>query len=169
VCSYPQRTNENTAVRRATDFLSASDFGASPVGELFRLQDVRYSIMVPLSPGGDLDYRIELWRADGPDFSDREQMLLTLLRPHLAELELAQRRRRAAPQLTSRQSELLQLVATGLTNRQVARRLSLSEGTVRRHLENIYQRLGVASRTAAAAHVRRGPNEAPTMRNGNTP
>jgi DNA-binding CsgD family transcriptional regulator len=153
VCSYPQRTDDNTAVRRATDFLSASDFRTSPVGELFRMQEVRYSIMVPLVPGGDVDYRIELWRADGPDFSDREQLLLTLLRPHLAELELTQRRRRAALLLTPRQTELLRLVATGLTNRQVAKRLSLSEGTVRRHLENVYQRLGVASRTAAAAYV----------------
>jgi DNA-binding CsgD family transcriptional regulator len=153
VCSYPQQTDDKTGVRRATDFLSASEFRGSPVGELFRLQDSRFNIMVPLAIEGDVDYRIELWRSEGPDFSDREQMLLTLLRPHLAELELAQRRRRANPLLTPRQTELLQLVANGLTNRQVATRLSLSEGTVRRHLENIYQRLGVASRTAAAAHV----------------
>lgn len=153
VCSYPQQTEDKTGVRRATDFLSASEFRGSPVGELFRLQNARYNIMVPLAIERDVDYRIELWRSDGPDFTDREQMLLTLLRPHLAELELAQRRRRSTPPLTPRQTELLQLVASGLTNRQVAKRLSLSEGTVRRHLENIYQRLGVASRTAAAAHV----------------
>jgi len=61
----------------------------------------------------------------------------------------ARRRRAATPQLTHRQWELLRLVAAGHTNAQIARRLDLSEGTVRRHLENIYGRLQVSSRTAA--------------------
>jgi DNA-binding NarL/FixJ family response regulator len=43
----------------------------------------------------------------------------------------------------------LRLVADGRTNAQIARRLGLSEGTVRTHLENIYGRLQVSSRTAA--------------------
>ena len=51
--------------------------------------------------------------------------------------------------ITPRQSDLLRLVADGHTNAQVARRLGLSEGTVRTHLENIYGRLRVSSRTAA--------------------
>jgi DNA-binding NarL/FixJ family response regulator len=51
--------------------------------------------------------------------------------------------------LTQRQLELLRLVAEGRTNSQIARRLDISEGTVRKHLENIYQRLDVTSRTAA--------------------
>ena len=63
-----------------------------------------------------------------------------------------------AERLTKRQPELLDLVAAGLTNRQVARQLGLSEGTVRRHLENIFTRLGVNSRTAAVAwHTHRAP------------
>jgi DNA-binding NarL/FixJ family response regulator len=93
-----------------------------------------------------------LWRVDGPDFSDRDQLLLTLLRPALAELDLAMRLRCSTP-LTARQSQLLDLVADGMTNRQIAKRLHLSEGTVRRHLENSFERLGVNSRAAAAAHV----------------
>jgi DNA-binding NarL/FixJ family response regulator len=44
---------------------------------------------------------------------------------------------------------VLRLVAAGHTNAQVARRLGVTEGTVRTHLENIYERLGVSSRTAA--------------------
>jgi DNA-binding CsgD family transcriptional regulator len=162
VCSYPQQSADKTAVRRATDFMPQAELKASPVGELFRVQGARYNVMLPLVADGELDYRIELWRSDGPDFSDREQMVLALLRPHLAELELAQRRRHTAPLLTPRQTELLRLVADGLTNRQVANRLFLSEGTVRRHLENIYERLGVTSRTAAAAYVSRlNPAERP--------
>jgi DNA-binding NarL/FixJ family response regulator len=44
-------------------------------------------------------------------------------------------------------------VAAGHTNTQIARRIGLSEGTVRTHLENIYERLQVSSRTAAATRA----------------
>jgi len=42
------------------------------------------------------------------------------------------------PRLTPRQKDLLRLLAAGYTNTQIARRLGISEGTVRTHLENIY-------------------------------
>lgn len=151
-CNYPQQTGDFTNVRRATDFYSAREFRSSLVSELFRVQGVRYETLIPLPPDGDIDHRIILWRYDGPDFSNRDQLLLTLLRPALAELDLALRLRQSTP-LTPRQSQLLELVADGLTNRQVAKQLGLSEGTVRRHLENSFERLGVRSRAAAAAHI----------------
>jgi ATP/maltotriose-dependent transcriptional regulator MalT len=53
--------------------------------------------------------------------------------------------------LTAREAEVLCLVATGVGNREVADALSISEATVRRHLANIYVKLGVSTRTAAAA------------------
>ena len=53
------------------------------------------------------------------------------------------------PRLTPRQTDLLGLLAAGHTNTQIARRLGISEGTVRTHLENIYERLHVSSRTTA--------------------
>lgn len=53
--------------------------------------------------------------------------------------------------LTGREAEVLRLVASGDTNRQIARALHLSERTVARHLSNIFTKVGVASRTAAAA------------------
>jgi len=53
--------------------------------------------------------------------------------------------------LTAREVEVLRQVAAGLSNRDAARTLSISEATVRRHLANIYLKLGVGSRTAAAA------------------
>jgi DNA-binding CsgD family transcriptional regulator len=52
-------------------------------------------------------------------------------------------------ELTEREIELLQLVATGVTNRQVAQRLSISVNTVKVHLRNIYAKLGAESRTEA--------------------
>ncbi|HEX6318247.1 MAG TPA: response regulator transcription factor [Burkholderiales bacterium] len=54
-------------------------------------------------------------------------------------------------QLSSRELEVLRLVATGRSNREIAARLFISEHTVARHLSNIFSKLGVASRTAATA------------------
>jgi predicted ATPase/DNA-binding CsgD family transcriptional regulator len=51
--------------------------------------------------------------------------------------------------LTSREVEVLVLVATGMTNAQVAHRLFISPRTVQRHLNSVYHKLGVGSRTAA--------------------
>lgn len=56
----------------------------------------------------------------------------------------------ARPQLTSREVEVLQLVRRGLSNREVARRLGISERTVKTHLTSVYQRIGVLDRTQAA-------------------
>lgn len=152
-CSYPQRHGDFTSVRRASDFHSTRDLAASPLGEYMRLCGMRHEAVMPLTPDGAVDHRLVLWRGEGPDFSDHEQLLLTLVRPHLAEAERMHRRPRSALLLTPRQDELLQLVAAGLTNRQIGGRLHISEGTVRRHLENIFDRLGVTSRTAAASHA----------------
>ncbi|MDZ5622251.1 LuxR C-terminal-related transcriptional regulator [Nocardioides sp. HM23] len=55
--------------------------------------------------------------------------------------------------LTAREAEVLRLVATGLSNPEIAAALFLSEKTVARHLSNIFTKLDVTSRTAAAAYA----------------
>lgn len=55
--------------------------------------------------------------------------------------------------LTRRQRQVLVLVAEGLSDRDIAERLCLSEHTVHRHVANAFQRLGVSTRTAAVAHA----------------
>jgi len=57
----------------------------------------------------------------------------------------------AASVLTPRELDVLKLVAQGLSNPDIARRLALSEHTVHRHLANILRKLGLSSRAAAAA------------------
>ena len=53
--------------------------------------------------------------------------------------------------LTAREVQVLSLVATGRTNREISSTLMISEHTVARHLQNIFNKLGVSSRTAATA------------------
>jgi len=61
------------------------------------------------------------------------------------------------PSLTPREIAVLELVAKGLSNREIGAALSTSAGTVKTHLERIYAKLGVGDRTAAAlAAIQRG-------------
>jgi DNA-binding CsgD family transcriptional regulator len=87
-------------------------------------------------------------RHGGRDFSERDRTVLDLLQPYLSRL-----RSPAVPALTPREREVLKWVARGLTNAQVARELWLAPSTVRKHLENVYAKLGVSTRTAAVARA----------------
>ncbi|MFF9242457.1 response regulator [Streptomyces sp. NPDC014801] len=74
----------------------------------------------------------------------------TALAPAVAD-RLLHRLRTPGTSLTRRETEVLTLVAEGLSNLAVARRLHLTEGTVKSHLARVYAKLGVDSRTAAVA------------------
>ena len=56
------------------------------------------------------------------------------------------------PVLTRREREILQLLATGLSNQEMAEKLVIAEGTLKRHVANLYQKLGVHNRTQAIRH-----------------
>jgi DNA-binding CsgD family transcriptional regulator len=56
-------------------------------------------------------------------------------------------------QLTAREKEVIQLMAQGLANKQIALSLSISEHTVKFHLSSLYAKLGISSRTEA---IKRG-------------
>lgn len=76
--------------------------------------------------------------------------------PRLAARHILQRQRaQQRMALTPREMEVLALVAEGLTNAQIAQRLVVSQETVKFHLRNIYQKLGVSTRTEAAAYYYR--------------
>ena len=64
------------------------------------------------------------------------------------------RRRRSGPSgLTDRQVEVLRLLAAGLSNREIARRLSVSPRTAEHHVQDIYARIGVSTRASAALYA----------------
>jgi DNA-binding CsgD family transcriptional regulator len=88
------------------------------------------------------------------DFGERDRALLALLLPFLARIRERWERRHRPAMLTRREAEVLELVAQGLTNAQIAARLVISGTTVRTHLEHIFGKLGVHTRTAAVAQLR---------------
>ena len=60
----------------------------------------------------------------------------------------------ATAKLSEREEEVLRLVAAGLPNKQIARKLGIAERTVKAHLTNVFQRIGVTDRTQAALWAR---------------
>jgi two-component system, NarL family, nitrate/nitrite response regulator NarL len=78
-----------------------------------------------------------------------------LLFSHLAELGRERRRDEQLDflDLTARELEILRLIADGLKNQEIAKRLYLSVHTVKNHVHNILERLGVTSRWSAVTHA----------------
>jgi DNA-binding NarL/FixJ family response regulator len=77
------------------------------------------------------------------------------IHPKAARALLGARAGATQTQLTSRESEVLSLVREGLANKQIARRLDISERTVKAHLTSAFARIGVADRTQAALWAQR--------------
>jgi len=150
-CSYPDRTGDTTSVTMTSDFATELEHHASGMYVDYTQHfGVEHELMVVLPLGHHHAVRLLFARGKGTDFTERDRAVLQLLRPHLNEiLHRADAARRQVPELTPRQWELMRLVAGGYTNAQIARRLVLSEATVRKHLENIFHRLDVNNRTAA--------------------
>jgi DNA-binding CsgD family transcriptional regulator len=111
---------------------------------------VRDSLRLYLTSPADTS-RFFFFDRDRRGFPDRSRRLLELLRP-LLERTRAQwtpREAGAGGVLSPREQEIVQWVALGLTNDEIARRLWLSPHTVRTHLEHTYRKLGVRIRTQA--------------------
>lgn len=130
-------------------------YANSPLGSAYAALGWKDDIVVPMTPLGGMDRRLSVWRnQEMPDFSEREVAMLALARPHLAELHTRRAcELRCAPLLTPRQWEVMRQVAKGAGNIQIARLLGVSEATVAKHLENVFVRLGVQSRTEAVVAV----------------
>ena len=155
---YPYRPWSPAATRalRWSDLLSRREWHAL---------DLYWEVCRPQ----DGEYELELWLAtpDGVvggfgfdsfkrDFSERDKLVLDLLRPHFVQLarNAAARKRESTSlgALTPREREILLWVARGKSNREIAAVLYLAPGTIRKHLDNVYGKLGVRNRAGAVAH-----------------
>ena len=169
LCSHPDRTGDLRSVIGIGDFYSGRQWQSLGTRcGICRPLGFDHALMLTLPaatgslPGRTL--RLFFFRESGTDFSERDRALLTLLRPHLRQAYLdAERSRHPTPRVTARQRDLLHLLAAGHTNAQIARRLGITEGTVRTHLKNIYARLDVTNRTAAVTRARSGSTSVHTI------
>ena len=148
--TYPARTGDVSSVVRWSDFYTEAELKNTPFYAEYGNPRLKYCMHVPLPSPGRTRH-VGFWRSNR-DFGERDRLALQLLRPHLHEVYLdAERRRRGVPHLGRREREVLQLVAQGHSNADIARILFISIATVRKHMEHIFDRTGVRTRSAAAA------------------
>lgn len=144
-CANPNAAGDRYGVVALSDvYASPRHHARGPRAAYFSAFATNHAVQVEVAATA----RVVFCRADR-DFSARERLLIGVLRPHLDAAYRAGQRRGGA--LTDRQRQILSLVAGGHTNAEVAMRLGLSVGTVRKHLDNVYAAMGVSGRAAAVA------------------
>lgn len=155
VCEYFARTGDYRP-RRISDLLPLREWRSRELyNVVFRPYQYELEVRIPSPRTGHT--RTFLFHAQQRDFGEHDRLVLELLRPHLERI-VDRNERRASPEgdlpLTRREREILGWVERGKTNAEIAEILWLSPGTVRKHLENAYGKLGVRTRTAAVARLR---------------
>jgi DNA-binding CsgD family transcriptional regulator len=161
------------STHRISDSLSRDEFRRTGLyADYYRRVGLEHAMAVPLHVDGRTLVSIVLNRR-GLDFSERDRERLELLRPHLgflyrqscneasaariepAPIRLAPVRADPIPAgLTAREGEVMHWLSCGKTDAEIAALLSISPRTVHKHLEHIYVKLGVETRTAAVMRVR---------------
>jgi len=155
--------------RRISDFLTDKQFRSLALhSEFFGVFDINYQMAMVVQHAGQQMIGVAVNRVLS-DFTERERTCLAVLRSHVVqayghgltierlrtESRCARDARAAACAtaggLTQREGEVLHWVAGGKSNDDVARIIGVTSATVKKHLEHIYDKLGVANRTAASA------------------
>jgi len=171
ISDYRARTGDLCAVTMS-DVIGRRRYHELPIfREYFRPAGIDHMIDLGLPAALRRHRSFILFRGtEEGDFSERDRAVLEILRPHLYRLEAhAALRRRlsealrtregdsefsAYAELTPREREIVELVAEGKTNAQIAAQLWVAPSTVKKHLEHVYEKLGVGRRTAAATLLR---------------
>lgn len=174
ISSYRSETGDIGTVRMS-DLVRGRRFHDLPIyRDYFGPEGIRHVIDLGLPAAPHRHRSFILFRGGRTDFSERDRLVLETLRPHLAHLEaqaaLRGRLRDALrtqgekksvsaamdPRLTPREGEIVELVAQGKTNAEIGESLWIAPSTVKKHLENVYVKLGVGRRSAAASLVAGG-------------
>jgi len=171
ITQYRSLTGDLSAAR-LSDVVAWRRYRESPIyRDYFAPNGIGYmlDLALPASPGWQRTLLFCRATNEG-DFSERDRDVLEMLRPHLRAREARAALRRhlldevlgdensLAPDasLTLREREIVFLAAQGKTNARIAAELWITPGTVKKHLENVYEKLGVSSRAAAASRVSAG-------------
>jgi DNA-binding CsgD family transcriptional regulator len=182
VIAYFHRTPDAAPIPlRISDFLSDRQFRSLGLySEFFRVVGTDYQLSVPIGRSDARMVGVSLSRGCS-DYSERERDCLALLRAHIVQAFRNARRferllklsngdaadgdnrtadhgpdriRSNAP-LTKREAEILYWAAAGKTNDEIAQIVGATTGTVKKHLQHVYDKLGVPNRAAAVRHMNR--------------
>lgn len=154
VCEHFARTGD-FGPRKMSDLISQREWRSRELYNVF-YRPLQYEVDFRLSAHRGYT-KTFLFHSSRRDFSERDRLVLELLQPHLQRIEetsAGRRRLTAEVGLTRREREILSWVERGKTNAEIAQILWISPGTVRKHLENAYEKLGVRTRIAAVARLR---------------
>ena len=149
--------NPRAVTRRIGDLVSGVDFRSTPLyNDYYRVIGVDHVMAVPIHVDGQLLVSF-VFNRSGRGFSDRDRDRLEVMRPLLGSLyrlgraadRAADASRPAAAALTPRETHVLRWVGAGKTDKDIAAILAISPRTVHKHLQHIYEKMGVETRTAA--------------------
>jgi DNA-binding CsgD family transcriptional regulator len=161
--------NRHAVTHRISDLLTPPEVRRTPLyNDYYRPIRVEHAMAVPVHVQGNVLVSF-VFNRSGRDFSDRDRACLESIRPHLGNLYRLTRATEGtrAPwgvpspdrpdggdaRLTPREREVLQWLAGGKTDRDIGDILGISPRTVHKHLQRIYEKLGVETRTAAVARM----------------
>ena len=157
--------NPRAETRRISDLLQAAEFQRTPIfNDYYRPIRIDHAMAVPIHVDRTCLVSFVFNRAKR-DFGDRDRACMEAIRPHLGSLYRLSRDMDGARAawgvpsavqnppgdhpLTTREREVLQWLSSGKTDRDIAQILAISPRTVHKHLQRIYEKLGVETRTAA--------------------
>lgn len=143
---------------RMSDLIPVEAWLRHPVyNDAFRMMETKFQLVIPVMPLKAGRVRAWVFNRSGVDFGTNELSLGSALQPLLAAVN-----RTAAVQaphvdaglidrsgLTSREAEVLTLLASGLSARQIATVIRVSPGTVNKHVQHVYEKLQVHDRVSA--------------------
>lgn len=125
-------------------------------------QDIRYSMGSRVAHGEILYGSINLWRSrEHGDFTDKEMKILSIINKHLAcrfhnKFPNGIKRNNENDYtdtlahlygLTTRESEIVELIYEGMSGREIGKKLFISENTVKKHTYNIFKKMNISNRT----------------------
>jgi len=176
-----QATDGNEAVRYAEEFkpdVILMDINMPGINGLQAIDEIKQkklpSKIIVLTIHEDREYLFKTLRmgAEGYVLKDAEPAVLveairsvkagqSYIQPNMTtelvkefnRVTLRDREKREENNLTSREIEVLELIAEGMINKEIARKLYISEKTVKNHVSNIFKKLNVSDRTQAAIYA----------------
>jgi DNA-binding CsgD family transcriptional regulator len=148
---YALQAEQNVALPlKISDFITRRELHQLGLyQEVYKPLHTEFQIVMSMKPSAD-DLVALVLSNSRRDYTERDRVVLALLQPLILRAYATMRHRRLHGSLSIREAEVLKWVAEAKTNKEIGLILGISPRTVQKHLESIFAKLGVETRTAAA-------------------